>query len=345
MRNSDFDQLERTFGIVMPEVVDYTTNLLAMDAQPPLVTTSNAGIPAWLANYIDPDFVQIPGDAQQGRADSRRGEERRLDHDDRDLPGDRKHRRGDQLRRLQRERFRERERRLPATAVVPLPDDDAVGRTATGDEFAREDRLRRAREGIASAIVLDKFQNNTYFYGVAGLQNYGLLNDPRLSPSLAPGPKAFNNGASGPWITNGAVTATANEIYTDIQTLFNELVLQSGGLIEMDTKMTLAMAPSSSVALTTTNTYNVNVTDMLKKNFPAMRVETAVQYQNPTGGNLVQLIADAVEGQKTGYCAFTEKLRAHGIVRETSSFKQKKSQGSWGAVIFQPFAIASMLGA
>ncbi|WP_233874060.1 hypothetical protein [Paraburkholderia adhaesiva] len=108
--------------------------------------------------------------------------------------------------------------------------------------------------------------------------------------------------------------------------------------------MTLAMAPSSSVALTTTNLYNVNVTDLLKKNFPNLTIETAVQYQNPAGGNLLQLIAEAIDGQKTGYCAFTEKLRAHGIVRETSSFKQKKSQGSWGAVLFQPFAIASMLG-
>ncbi|WP_152563237.1 hypothetical protein [Caballeronia zhejiangensis] len=108
--------------------------------------------------------------------------------------------------------------------------------------------------------------------------------------------------------------------------------------------MTLAMAPSSSVALTTTNIYNVNVSDMLKKNFPNLRVETAVQYQNPTGGNLMQLIAEEIEGQKTGFCAFTEKLRAHGIVRDTSSFKQKKSQGTWGTVIFQPFAVASMLG-
>ncbi|SAL55027.1 hypothetical protein AWB70_04692 [Caballeronia cordobensis] len=170
------------------------------------------------------------------------------------------------------------------------------------------------------------------------------MNEPRLSPSLTPGAKVFNANASGPWITNGAVTATANEIYTDIQTLFNELVLQSGGLIEMDARMTLAMAPSLSVALTTTNIYNVNVTDMLKKNFPNLKIETAVQYQNATGGNLLQLIAESIEGQKTGYCAFTEKMRAHGIVRETSSYKQKKSQGTWGTVIFQPFAIASMMG-
>jgi hypothetical protein len=37
-------------------------------------------------------------------------------------------------------------------------------------------------------------------------------------------------------------------------------------------------------------------------------------------------------------------MRAHAIVKETSAFKQKKSQGTWGTVIFMPFAIVSMIG-
>jgi hypothetical protein len=140
------------------------------------------------------------------------------------------------------------------------------------------------------------------------------------------------------------VTATANEIYTDIQSLFSQLVAQSGGLIEMDAKMVLAMSPGSSVALTTTNIYNVNVQDLLKKNFPNIRIETATQYTNATTGNMMQLMAESVDGQETGFCAFTEKMRAHRIVPAMSSFKQKKSQGTWGAVILQPFAIAAMIG-
>ena len=83
---------------------------------------------------------------------------------------------------------------------------------------------------------------------------------------------------------------------------------------------------------------------MIETNFPKLRFETAVQYANTTSGNLVQLIAPKVEGQETGFCAFTEKMRAHAIVRQTSSFLQKKSQGTWGAVIRQPFAIAQMVG-
>jgi len=73
----------------------------------------------------------------------------------------------------------------------------------------------------------------------------------------------------------------------------------------------------------------------------------AVSTSNPqgiVGGNLLQLIADEVEGQETGFCAFNEKLRAHPIIRALSAFKQKKTQGTWGAVVRQPFAITQMLG-
>jgi hypothetical protein len=58
----------------------------------------------------------------------------------------------------------------------------------------------------------------------------------------------------------------------------------------------------------------------------------------------MQLIAESLDGQKTGYCGFTEKMRAHPIIRGLSWFEQKKSQGTWGTLIFQPFAIAGMLG-
>jgi hypothetical protein len=106
--------------------------------------------------------------------------------------------------------------------------------------------------------------------------------------------------------------------------------------------MTLVMSPEIEVNLTKTNQYNVNVTDQLKKNFPNMRIESAVEY-NTTGGQLLQLIVDSVEGQKTGYCAFTEKMRAHPVVIDVSSFKQKKSAGTFGAIVRLPIAIAQML--
>lgn len=208
-----------------------------------------------------------------------------------------------------------------------------------------------SEKGISSANALKKFENLSYFYGIAGLQNYGLLNDPNLIASIGPGAKAYS-GSSKTWFFGGSVQATANEIYLDIQNLFAQAVTQSSGLIEAEDEMVLAMSPLSAVALKTTNSFNVNVYDLLKKNFPKIRFETAVQYgtqtaANPNGnpaGNLMQMIFPKLEGQQTGFMAFSEKMRTHPIVRDVSSYRRKKTSGTWGAIILQPIAIATMLG-
>lgn len=345
---AEFDNLQRTYGIHMPEVMlGYLPaapgERLALDAQPALVTVSNNGIPAYLANYMDPKLVEIlvsPNNAAKILGEAKKGDWTTMtatfpvientgevsSYGDYSENGSA----GANPTFPQRESYQYQtitqwgERQL---AMVALANIDWASRL-----------------NIASAIVLDKFQNNAYFFGVAGLQNYGLLNDPNLSAPIAPGPKAYNSNNSGPWVTNGTITATANEIYADIQSLFGQLVAQSAGLITMDSKMVLALSPGSSVALTATNSFNVNVSDLLRKNFPNIRIVTATQYANTVTGNQMQLIAEEVDGQETGYCAFTEKMRAHPIIRAMSSFRQKKSQGVWGAVILQPFAIASMVG-
>lgn len=201
----------------------------------------------------------------------------------------------------------------------------------------------------AAAMTLNRFANIAYFFGVGGLQNYGWLNDPNLSASITPATKAAGGTA---WVVGGKVVAQANEVYNDIQSLYLQLVSQTGGLVAQDTAMTLSMSPTSAVALTATNTFNVNVSTLLKQNFTRIRIMTAVQYGttsavNPQGiaaGNLVQLAADEVEGQDVGYCAFNEKMRAFPIIRRESSYRQKVMAGVWGAVIRMPFALASMVG-
>lgn len=202
---------------------------------------------------------------------------------------------------------------------------------------------------VAAATVLNKFANQAYFYGVQGLQNYGLTNDPNLPASITPAPKAAGGTQ---WIVNGVINATANEVFNDIQSMFYQLVVQTQGLVELDSKLVIVMSPQVEVALTATNTFNVNVSDLLKKNFPNIRFETAVQYgvtstlnpQGQAGGNLVQMMVEEVEGQQTGFCAYNEKMHAQPIVRQLSSFRQKVLAGVWGAVLRQPFAIASMIG-
>lgn len=353
-RNPDLIAAEQLAGITFPGAVDFIQPewkgnfQLAMDAQPVLVTTPNSGIPAFLTTFIDPDLLRILTAKNQAA-----------------------------------EIFGEVRKGTFADVVAMFPvieqtgevssygDFSANGRSSANTNFPQREaylyqtvieygELEMERAGLAkigwaaelkqSAITtLNKYQNLTYFYGVAGLQNYGLLNDPGLAAPISPAPKTAG-GIS--WFIGNIINATANEIYADIQSLFTQLVNQSAGLVDSKAELTLALSPKSSVALTTTNSFNVNVEDLLKKNFPNLTVKTAVQYgaqsvQNPQGstvGEVVQLIAKNVEGQETGYCAFNEKLRAGNIVRGLSSFSQKMSQGTYGAVIRQPFAISQMVG-
>lgn len=307
----------------------------ACDAQPTMITASNSGIPAFLSTFIDPKLIEVL--VSPMKAVEIVGQEVK---------------KGDWT--TETVMFSMIESTGQTTAYG---DYNETGSTGINANFPQrqsfhyqtitqwgERELERAglakidfanRLNIASALTLNKFQNKAYFNGVAGLQNYGLLNDPQLNAAIVPTTKAAT-GTS--W-----TVATALEILADIQKLFKQLQTQSGGLIELDTKMTLAMSPSSEVYLTNTTIYNVSVGDILKKNFPGMTVKTAPDYSTGSG-ELLQLIVDEYEGQRTAECAFTEKMRAHPVVIGSSSFRQKKSQGVWGTIIYRPMFIAQMLG-
>jgi len=323
---------------------------LAMDALPTLTTASNSAIPAFLTTIVDPEVVRILF-APNKAAIIMGGEVKKGTWVD-------------------------------DTAMFPVV--EHVGEVSSYNDYAtagnanvnmnfpqrqsyvyqtvkqygeREiERVGKAKIALVSEIdasaatLMSKYQNLSYFYGIAGLQNYGLLNEPNLTATLTPATKAAGGTA---WVNaSRVVVATANEIYTDIQSLFNQLVFQSGGIIEAEDPMTLALSPVSAVGLTATNSFNVNVHDLLKKNFPNIKIVTAVQYgvlstSNPQGvaaGNMVQLIAPKIEGKQALYPAYSEKMRNHAIIRDLSSFKQKVSGGTWGAIIRYPLTIAGMVG-
>lgn len=188
---------------------------------------------------------------------------------------------------------------------------------------------------LATALVHGKFMNKSYFFGIGGLQNFGLLNDPSLSSPITPTTK----------IAGGTTwnAAQPQEINADVQLLYSQLQTQLGGNLSLDAEMTLAMSPASEVFLLNSNSFGVSVKDLLKKNFPNMTIETAPEY-GTVGGNLVQLVVKNIDGIRTGMAAFTEKLRAHMLVPGLSSWSQKKSGGTWGTVIKRPLGIAQLLG-
>lgn len=313
---------------------------LAMDAPPvytqaSLVTAPSAGIPWFLANWIDPKVIPIlvsPMMAAVIAGESAKGDW------------------------------------LTETAMFLTA--EAVGETSAYGDYSqsgstnvnanfpqRQNFLFQAflqygqrevgRFGLAkldwvsqqqqsNALALMKALNFMYFYGVANLQNYGLINDPYLPPVLTP---------TYSWLTNAS--ASANTIYQDVLRMFIQLQQQSQGTVRLDDKMVLALSPQNAVALEFITQYNTNsVKALLKQNFPNLRIETAPEYGPPynTAGQLVQLIVEEIEGHRTVECSFSSKLMAHNMVTESSSWRQKRSSGGFGAIWYRRFLQVQMLG-
>ena len=107
--------------------------------------------------------------------------------------------------------------------------------------------------------------------------------------------------------------------------------------------MTLALHPVTETYLVNTNSFGLTAMEMINKALPGITIKTAVQYLSGTTYSY-QLIVDELLGQRTAECAFNEAMRAHRIVPATSSFRQKKSAGAWGTIIYRPICIASMAG-
>ncbi len=308
---------------------------IALDSQPGMITTNNAGIPFFLANLIDPEVIRVLVTPMQAEAIAGGGMKK-----------------GDWT--TMTEQFKVTE---STGQMATYGDYSTAGQAKTNTNWVTRESYHAQtitqwgeREismyglaqidavseiNIASALTIEKFLNKSFFYGISSLQNYGLLNDPSLPSAITPVIKA----ATG---TSWSV-ATGDEVFADIQKLFAQLVSQARGYVNRKTQLVLALSPESEAYFTKTNQYGINISDLIKKNFPNMRVETAVEYDTDSG-ELVQMFAENLEGIRTVVPGFTERMRAHPVIAGLSSWQQKKSAGTWGTVIRRPFAVAQMLG-
>jgi len=189
---------------------------------------------------------------------------------------------------------------------------------------------------LAAANIIDIDQNKFYMLGVAGLQNYGLLNDPQLTATINPATKAAGGVL---WSV-----ATTKEKYDDCLLLFQRLVNQLNGNVDKDSKLKLCMSPALAVDLGSATDFNVSVLDMLNKYFSNLTIVTAPEYYNVSTGETMQFIAEEVMGMPTGKLAFTEKIKAGRIVLDLSSAKQKFTAGTVGYIGYIPAGIAQMRG-
>lgn len=307
-------------------------NSFTCDAQPELVTINNAGIPAWLTNYFDPTLIEVllsplkateivGSEVQKGDWTSTYATFAMVEST------------GEVAS------YGDYSNNGMTNANVNFPQRQCyVYQAFTNWGEMEAERMGLARvdwanqQNQASVKVLNRYQNDTYFYGVSGLMNYGLLNDPNLYAPIA---------ATASWQASGT---TPEQIYEDVRRLFAKLQRQSDSVVDANSAMTLALSSYTDAALDKTNIYGLSARNQLSKHFPNLTVKSAPQYST-AAGELVQLICNEVEGKRTAETAFNAKMRSHAVVVGHSSWSQKKSQGSFGTIIYRPFAIAQLLGA
>ena len=305
---------------------------MAMDAQSELVTVGNAGIPAFLANVIYPSVISVLVSPVMAAVIA--GETGR----------------GDWL--SETIMFLVAEYTGQVASYGDYSDD---GQSNVNVNFPQRQNYIfqsfmqwgqrelgiaglaqidwASQQQAANALTLLKALNNLYFYGIANLENYGLINDPYLPPSITP---------TYSWLTSAS--ATANTIYQDFVRLWTLLQAQTNGVVKEDAKLVVAMSPQNRAALKQITQYNTNSVEvLLRENFPNIRIETAVQYNTPAG-QLVQMFVEELEGQRTVECAFSSKMMAHMMTTGSSSWRQKRSSGGWGAIWYRRYLCASMLG-
>ena len=189
----------------------------------------------------------------------------------------------------------------------------------------------------AAAHVIDVDSNLFYLLGVAGRDIYGILNAPNLTAAIAPLPSG--TGGSVLWADKDT-----QAVYNDILALHEQLVVQGDGWIDQDSALTLVVSPAAAVMLGKATNFNVSVMDMLNKYFKNLKIVTLPEMSDDTTGESIMLIADEMSGNPTGELGFSDKIRAGRVIPDVSSFRQKWTSTTYGAIVYYPFAIATMRG-
>lgn len=333
-------------GVIVPDYAEMlpenwqSNPKIALDAAPVTVTSANAGIPSYLANLLDPKRIRVlvtPMKAAQACGEGTRGEVKKGDW---------------------------------TTLTTQFPVVESTGEVSSYGDYNNNgfagsnynwvprqsyhfqtivgygDRETEifglaamnyvADKNYSADLLMAKFMNQTYLYGVAGLQNYGMLNDPSLPAYITPSTKTAGG-------TTWAV-GTAVEIFNDVLALYVQLQTQLAGMLDSEAKMTLVLSPIIEPYMDRVTSYTLAparkaITDAFKN----LRIVTVPEYST-AAGEVIQLIADELDGDQTAYCAFTEKMRAGPVVQELSAKRQKKTGGTWGAIIRRPVAIAQGIG-
>lgn len=325
-------QLARV-GIVLPDTVRRleSAESYAMDAAslaPTQITVSNAGVPVFLTTWVDPRGIEIllaPMNASKVFGEVKKGDWTTTTAMFRTIePGGQVATYGD----WSNDGMSTSNTTYPTRESYTFQTWTEWGDRELAQAGAGYIDLAADKE-YASVTVMAKFMNKSYLYGVAGLKNYGLTNDPNLPAAVA--------------ATVNYATATPEDIANDINRQVALLVAQSNGVITGNEPMVFATAPSVIQNMRRTNSFGLTAAAKIAENYANIEFVGIPEYDT-AAGRLAQLWVKEIEGRPTAELGFNEKMRAHAVERYSTNTRQKKSGGTFGAVIYRPFAVTATLG-
>lgn len=333
-------QQYKGFGIVFDGYSKEISSDMALDSA--LLTETNAGVPVALTTYVDPVIIDILTAPLRARAIAT---ERKM---------------GDwttsfaQFTMVEKTGFTQPYDDYADNGVSDVNANFPVRQNYVfetvigyGDKEvetsgkAKLDLISRKQQSAAN--TLDMAMNDFYFYGVSGLANYGILNEPNLPTALTPANAGTEDTPKTKWADK-----TAQQIYSDILAMVTDIATRSRGIIDSNSKFKLVVSPAiNSRLLDSPSQMLTTVIATVKGAIPNLEVVVAPQ-MSTNAGELVQLWAEVVSSNgnsnKTMELAFSEKMRAGRVIPSLSHFKQKFTAGTFGAVIYQPYAVSQMLG-
>lgn len=224
--------------------------------------------------------------------------------------------------------------------IVRMEQDVEVGKLeALRASKVRIDALGTKRDAAALSLAISA--NDIAFYGYNGGSNrtYGLLNDPELGAYIS-----LPNGAAGQseWSSK-----TFNEIVADINAAMSRLRVQTGNNFKPERDAAVLVLPVSVMqelgkvnAMGTTS-----VMDWIRKTFPRLRVESAVQLDGAQAGdNVMYLFAEEIAGNKVIDQFMQDALRLVGVEQKAKNTLESYSNATAGVFVRVPIGVVRYTG-
>lgn len=204
---------------------------------------------------------------------------------------------------------------------------------------ARAKINRIAQKQGSAANTINRFLNRAELYGIAGYDIYGLFNSPYIGAALTPDADISLN--------TDLYQMNALDMYDNLNRLFLEIIGNSGGTVDSNSKFRMASSPKMISAIKSKRSNALNlpaeaVFDMLKKSYPSLELVMMPECESAAGTE-IYLRVEQVNGMDTCENITNCMLRVGKVVQELSSQAQKYTAGTGGMNVYFGFAIAHML--